>query len=63
MGHIWSAFLQLNDSRTMGQAVPNPITYEGIKAFMDVTLTPLTPRDVEVIKKLDKIYLEVMNSG
>jgi hypothetical protein len=47
----------------MGQAVPNPITYEGIKAFMDVTLTPLTPRDVEVIKKLDKIYLEVMNSG
>lgn len=47
----------------MGQATANPITYEGIKAFMDVTYTVISPRDIIVIKDLDKIYLKVMNAN
>lgn len=62
MSYVWSAFLSLNDSRTMGQHSANPITHEGIKAFMEVTLTSLSPRDVETIKKLDKEYLSIMNT-
>ena len=63
VGFIWEAFLQLNDSRTMGTASANPIPYEAIKAFMEITYTVLSPRDIAVIKDLDKLYLKVMNDN
>lgn len=61
LAHIWSAFLDLNSSRTMGPASPNAITYDTILAYCNLMLCPLTPRDVELVKKLDRKYLEVMN--
>ena len=63
MQSVWDSFLALNDSRTIGQASANPITYGEIKDFVDLTNTVLSPRDVVVIKELDKIYLKVMNSN
>lgn len=57
--HIWSAFISLSNSRTSGFSGPNPITYEQILAWKQVTEQPLDPREVEVIKKLDNIYLGV----
>lgn len=47
----------------MAAHTANPITYEAIKAFVETTATPLSPRDVELIKRLDKIYLGVMNKN
>lgn len=62
LSDLWSAFLALNNSRSMGANTANPINYTEIKAFVDLTDTPLIPRDIEVIKRLDQKYLEVMNS-
>ena len=59
--YLWSAFLSLSVSRTMGLNGPNPITYEEIRAWKELTHTPLSSRDVEAIKRLDLVYLRVMN--
>ena len=59
--YLWSAFLSLSVSRTTGFSGPNPITYEEIRAWKELTQTPLTSRDVEAIKRLDLVYMRVMN--
>jgi hypothetical protein len=63
LSHIWSAFTALSNSRTAGMSGPNPITYEQIKAWKELTETPLAAWEVEAIKRLDVVYLGVMNSG
>jgi hypothetical protein len=40
----------------------NPITFEAIKAFCDLTHTPLSARDVETLQMLDQTYRGIMNS-
>ena len=62
LSYLWSAFLDLNNSRTMGAHTANPINYAEIKAYVDLTYTALSARDIETIKLLDRKYLEVMNS-
>jgi hypothetical protein len=42
---------------------PNPITYEQIKAWKELTETPLAAWEVQAIKRLDVVYLGVINSG
>jgi len=44
----------------MGFNGPNAITYQEIKAWMEVTLTPLDAREVEVVKALDTIFMRSM---
>lgn len=61
LGYIWSAFIMLNNSRTMAAYTANPIPLESIVAYKELTNVPLTPRDVETIKEIDKVYLRVMN--
>jgi hypothetical protein len=63
LSHIWSAFIALSNSRTAGMSGVNPLTYEQIKAWKELTETPLTAWEVEAIKRLDVVYLGVMNSG
>lgn len=60
--HIWSMFLELNECRTNGFSGPNPISYQDIKAWMDLTDTPVTPFEVEGIKRLDKVYVRVTST-
>jgi len=59
--HLWVAFLSLSSGRTAGFSGPNPITYEQILAWKELTQTPLSPREVDAIKRLDLVYLRVMN--
>ena len=61
VAHIWSAFIALSNSRTGGFSGPNPITYEQIKAWKELTETPIAPREVEAIKRLDTVYMGVAN--
>ena len=61
MSHVWSAFCVLSNSRTAGFSGPNPITYEQIKAWKELTETPIAPREVEAIKRLDAVYMGVAN--
>jgi hypothetical protein len=63
MSHVWSAFITLNNTRGQGFSGPNPITYNEIKSWKEVTQTPLYPWEVESVKRLDFVYMGVMNSG
>jgi len=62
LSYLWTAFLALNNSRSMGAHTANPISYQEIKAYCDLTAVVLSPRDVEAIKEVDSVYLKVMNS-
>jgi hypothetical protein len=61
LSHVWSAFISLSNSRTSGFSGPNPITYEQILAWKQVTEQPLEAWEAETIKRLDSIYLGVAN--
>lgn len=56
--YIWSAFIDLNSARTAGFSGPNPLTYTEIKAWKELTDTPLSPWDIQVIKRLDQAYIK-----
>jgi len=55
--HIWSAFVNLSDTRTTGFSGANPLTYTEIQAWMNLTNTQLSSRDIEAIHKLDRAYM------
>ena len=57
LSHIWSAFVACSKGRTGGFSGANPLSYESIKAWMELTGTPLNPREVELVKELDVIYI------
>jgi hypothetical protein len=38
-----------------------PITYEQIKAWKELTDTPMTAWEVEAVKRLDGVYMRVNN--
>ena len=61
MSHVWSAFVSLSNSRSAGYSGPNPITYEQIKAWKELTDTPLDSRDVEAVVRIDAVYMRVAN--
>ncbi len=45
----------------MGFSGPNPITYNEIKAWKELTDTPISSREVEVIKSVDVVYMGITN--
>jgi len=59
--YIWSAFCSLNSARTAGFSGPNPITYTEIKAWKELTDTPLGPWDIQVLKRLDQVFIRTTN--
>lgn len=61
VSHVWSAFISLSNSRTAGFSGPNPITYEQIKAWKELTDTPFDSRDVESVMRVDQVYMRVAN--
>ena len=61
MSHVWSAFISLSNSRSAGYSGPNPITYEQIKAWKELTDAPLDARDVEAVVRIDAVYMRVAN--
>jgi hypothetical protein len=61
MAHVWSAFITLNNTRTAGFSGPNPITYEQIKAWKELTETPISPWEIKAIKRVDTVYMGIAN--
>ena len=59
LSHVWSAFVSLSNSRSVGFSGPNPLTYPDIKAWIEITGTPLKSWEVEAIKQLDAVYIGV----
>jgi hypothetical protein len=63
MVHIWNHFIDLSTGRTSSMSGPNPISFTEIKSWSELTDTPINSRDIQAIKRLDSIYLRVMNSA
>ena len=61
MSYVWSAFINLSNTRSIGFSGPNPISYIEIKAWKDLTESPLTSFEVEAIKCLDTMYMRASN--
>jgi len=59
--YVWSAFVSLNSARTAGFSGPNPITYTELKAWKELTETPLKAWDIQAIKRLDQVFIRVAN--
>jgi hypothetical protein len=63
LDYLWSYFLELSSTRPQGYSGPLPITYQEIQAWSELTGNKITPLDVEVIKRLDRIYTRVISNG
>ena len=61
VSHVWSAFISLSNSRTAGFNGPNPITYEQIKAWKEITGTVVSARDVDAIMRFVRVFMRVTN--
>ena len=61
VANVWSAFISLSNSRTAGFSGPNPITYEQIKAWKELTETPVSAREIGAIMSVDVVYMRVAN--
>jgi len=61
MAHVWSAFITLSNTRSAGFSGPNPITYEQIKAWKELTETPISPWEIKAIKSVDTVYMGIAN--
>lgn len=61
LSHVWSAFVHISNGRSSGFSGPNPIQYSEIKAWCELTGTPLSSWNVEIIKLLDAKYIGALN--
>ena len=59
--HIWVTFNELSAGRTYGMSGPNPLSWEGIKAWVDLNGIVLTPWELETIKALDMAWVRSVN--
>lgn len=57
-GEILGAFLELSRARTYHQFGPNPITWEALAAYGQVTGQQLPPHHTRIIMALDEVWLE-----
>ena len=58
---VWRIFIDLCNSRNQGMMGVPPITYEQMKAYMDITGNIIGPKEADVIRQLDRKYREVNN--
>ena len=61
LSHVWRIFIDLSNSRNQGFSGGAPITFEQMKAYNDIMGNMIGPKEAEIIKKLDRAYLEIMN--
>jgi hypothetical protein len=61
--HLWDYFLELHRGRTYGASGPNPLSYEGIQAWCNLSGVALYSYEVDVIKELDSMWVRIMNEG
>lgn len=61
MVHVWSAFLYLSRCRGQGFSGPQPLSYQEIKAWAELTDTPLMAWEVDAIMRIDKVFMRVLH--
>jgi hypothetical protein len=63
LDHVWSAFLSLNRTRGQGFNGPLSISYQEIKSWQELTGVNLLPWEIDVVIRLDTIFLRVLSDG
>ena len=59
--YVWSAFNSLHAGRGYGFSGPNPLSYENIAAWMSLTGIELSAWELDVVKRLDALWLKAMS--
>ncbi|MDI6742662.1 MAG: hypothetical protein QMD11_07970 [Smithella sp.] len=57
VNYLWQWFLELSRGRGYAEYGPMPLSYSEIKAWAQLTKTELQSWELNVIKKIDLIYL------
>lgn len=63
LAHQWEVFLSLHAGRSYGMAGGNPLTWEAIYAWCNLTRVMLSPWEVDLVKALDATWMEVTNES
>ena len=63
MAHLWQVFLDLHHGRMYSMGEPCPLTYESMTAWCSLTGIELSPWDVDVVKALDRVWMETMQGA
>jgi len=61
LANVWSAFCALSNCRSQGFSGPNPISYRDIKDYKELTESPISPKEVNLIRELDGVYMRTAN--
>jgi len=61
LANVWSAFCALSNTRSQGFNGPNPISYRDIKDYKELTEQPISPREVDLLRELDTVYMRTTN--
>lgn len=59
--HLWHLFLDLHRGRDYGANGPNPLSYQLILAWSELTGIRLSPWEVDVVKVLDSLWINTVN--
>lgn len=61
VAHVWQMFAELHRGRSYTDSGPCPLTYEAMLAWDRLTSTGLKDWEVRAIKRLDDVWLAVVN--
>lgn len=54
---LWRVFCELSGQRQPGFAEPAPLSWGDIAAWQQLTRTALSPRDVDLLRRFDRLYI------
>jgi hypothetical protein len=59
--YIWDTFADISKGRTHGMSGPNPLSWEGIKAWCDLNQIVLSSHEVDMVKAIDMLWIRISN--
>lgn len=58
---VWRIFVDLSNTRGQGMSGGTTITFEQMNAYNNIMGNVIGPLEVQIIQKLDREYLRIMN--
>lgn len=59
--YLWETFMELHNGRDYGANGPNPLSYQLILAWNQLTGVVLSPWEIGVVKALDNLWIKKIN--
>jgi len=60
---LWRAFSELSGQRPQAFAGTAPLGWHDFFAWQQLTRTPLSPRDVELLRRFDQLFIAAAGGG